>query len=111
MSAAQLSRLSGLSTSHISRIFSGDRGVGIETLQKFAKALHLPPEIVYKAAGISLTTRSIKDARAERLASLIEGLSEYDQEIIDSLIETLHKRGERRKNGTGKLHKETEITT
>ena len=49
---ADLARLSGVTTGAISLILSGSRSVGTEAATSIAKALRLPPEIVFRAAGL-----------------------------------------------------------
>ena len=51
-SQADLARHSGLSTAAISRIMNGTRNAGPELCQAIARALHLPPEVVYRKAGL-----------------------------------------------------------
>ena len=52
MSQADLSRKSGLSTAAVSRIMGGSRGVGAEACTAIARALKLPPETVFRQAGL-----------------------------------------------------------
>lgn len=49
---SDLARMSGLSRGTISNIISGSRGRGPDSLRAIAKALRLPPEQIYRAAGI-----------------------------------------------------------
>ena len=52
MTQAELARKSGVTPPQISRILSGTRGTEGKTLSAFAHALKLPPEEVYRAAGL-----------------------------------------------------------
>jgi transcriptional regulator with XRE-family HTH domain len=52
MSQSDLARVAGLGSGTISNIVSGNRKVGQETLDKIARALRLPPEAVFRAAGL-----------------------------------------------------------
>lgn len=51
-SQADLARRSGVSTAQIARILSGERGIGAASLQSIAKALKIPSETIYRAAGL-----------------------------------------------------------
>lgn len=49
---AELARRSGISTASISRIFSGARNTGTDVCQAIALALRLPPDELYRRAGL-----------------------------------------------------------
>lgn len=49
---ADLARRSKLSAAQITRILSGERNPGEESLLKIANALALPPAMVFRAAGV-----------------------------------------------------------
>jgi len=49
---ADLSRRSGVSASQITRVMSGERGIGNDGLVNIARALNLPAVNVFRAAGI-----------------------------------------------------------
>ncbi len=52
MSPAELARLSGKAQAVISRILNNERDPSPETLIAISRALHLPPEIVFRRAGL-----------------------------------------------------------
>lgn len=52
MSQSELARLAKLGRGTISNIMSGNRQVGQDTISAIARALKLPPETVFRAAGI-----------------------------------------------------------
>lgn len=52
MSPAELSRLMKKDQGIVSRILRGERSVGNDTLIAIAHALNIPPETVFRAAGI-----------------------------------------------------------
>lgn len=49
---SELARRSGISQSHMSNIFSGNRKASASTLAALAKALGLPAEFVFAKAGL-----------------------------------------------------------
>ncbi|MHB9134608.1 MAG: helix-turn-helix domain-containing protein [Armatimonadota bacterium] len=62
---AELSRRSKVTIGHLSRIMSGERVPGIETLVKIAVALHLPAEEVLRHAGLATTPRGAVEGQEE----------------------------------------------
>lgn len=52
MSQADLARMSSITPAQISRIISGQRKPGEEALSSIARAFKLPPETVFRAAGL-----------------------------------------------------------
>lgn len=52
LTQADLARKTNLSTAAVSLVINGKRGVGEEFCQAVAKALNLPTETVYRAAGL-----------------------------------------------------------
>lgn len=90
----KLSDIAGLSSGTIYNIKDGTRGVGENSLSAIAKALKMPQEEVFRAAGLLKPKKS--DARAERLLYQIEQLDEDDQETIETfvgaLLEKRHKK-------------------
>lgn len=51
-SAADLARKSGISPTHISKVFSEQRKPGNDFLTGLARAFNYPPEFVYRMAGV-----------------------------------------------------------
>jgi transcriptional regulator with XRE-family HTH domain len=74
---ADLSKLSGLSTAAISLILSSSRGAGTDACLAIAKALKLPPETVFRAAGLLPPAVKI-DARKEMILHLAEQLPDEE---------------------------------
>lgn len=99
---ADLAKSSGLSSGAISLILSSSRGVGPDACNAIAKALNIPPETVYRAAGL-LPPVSEKDARIETILHLAEQLpdDEYTDLIayIELRIKLAHGRDVRGKKG------------
>ncbi len=52
LSQADLSRTTGITTAHMSRLISGQRKPGNDAILSIARALKIPPEDVFRAAGI-----------------------------------------------------------
>lgn len=51
ITAAELSRKSGISAQQISRLLAGQRGVSEVSLRAISEALNIPPEVAFRAAG------------------------------------------------------------
>jgi transcriptional regulator with XRE-family HTH domain len=51
MTQADLKRASGITSAQISRLMSGERGMGEKSVLAIARALNLPPDVVFQAAG------------------------------------------------------------
>jgi len=52
MTQADLSRKSGVSDAQLSRLLRAERGVGESSVSAIARALGLPPETVFREAGL-----------------------------------------------------------
>jgi len=72
---AELARRAGVTRSAINGILSGARGPGIELCMGIARALKLPPEEVYRAAGL-LPPEPSKDTTLKRIEILYQTLDE-----------------------------------
>jgi transcriptional regulator with XRE-family HTH domain len=55
ISQAELARRAGVTRAAINGILTGARGPGVDLCNGIARALKLPPEAVYRAAGIPLS--------------------------------------------------------
>ncbi|HAF62041.1 MAG TPA: hypothetical protein DCK95_06920 [Anaerolineaceae bacterium] len=77
-SYADLSKKSGISQAHISKVFSGQRGVGIEFCEKIARALDLPTSLVFRKAGI-LPPEPEKTKQREELNYLFDKFPEDEK--------------------------------
>ena len=92
MSPAELARSSQKASAVISRILNGERSPAPETLEAIARALKLPPEEVFRAAG--LLPPVIENPMLERANFLLNQLPAEDQE---EFLEMMENRVERRK--------------
>jgi transcriptional regulator with XRE-family HTH domain len=89
---ADLARAANLDSAVISNIYNGRRKMGDETGRAIANALRIPPEEIFRKAG--LLPKQLDDDSATRLAYRIAQLPAEDQEVIDAMIDGLYlKRG------------------
>lgn len=91
---ADLARIAKVDGGVISRLLTGERSPKPETLVSIAKAFRLPPEQLFRIAGV-LPSHSINE-RSTRLAYRISQLPAEDQETIDAMIDGLYNRRKNR---------------
>lgn len=102
MTQSELAHMAGLGSGTISNIMIGKRQVGQDTLVKIAHALKLPPETVFRAAGL-LPPESQTTELIEQIAHLTEELPEQEQQDILEFVKLRHRLAEQRgKNATQK---------
>lgn len=82
-SQSLLATKAGLSRGTISNIMNGTRGVGEETLNGIARALQLPPETVFRAAGLLPPEPEYVPLLDEWTAVFYELTADEQQEMID----------------------------
>jgi transcriptional regulator with XRE-family HTH domain len=96
LSQATLARKAGVSRAAISNVINGTRGLGVELCTAIAFAFGIPPETVFRAAGI-LPNRPGTDEDFEELKHLFSQMSEEEQEEFLAIgrlkIERQSKRG------------------
>jgi transcriptional regulator with XRE-family HTH domain len=85
---AELSRRSGVTTAQVSRIFTGERKAGPEVARKFARALGLPPETVFRQAGL-LPKARLQVEGEEELLHLFAELTGEDRQRLLAIARTL----------------------
>jgi transcriptional regulator with XRE-family HTH domain len=95
MSQADLARLSGLTTAGISRIMTGQRKAGPEACASIARALDLPPETVFRAAGL-LPPKKEEPPTLGEWMFLYLNASEEEQERMLEMARVLSRPGRRR---------------
>jgi len=78
LSQATLARKAGVSRAAISNVINGTRGLGIELCTAIALALKIPPETVFRAAGI-LPSRPGTDEDFEELKHLFSQMTDEEQ--------------------------------
>lgn len=100
MSQSELARLANLSKGTISNLINGIKTPSQETLTAIARALKLPPETVFRAAGL-LPPQSPESEVIQQAAHLMLDLPEQEQLDILEFIKLRHRLAEERgKNGT-----------
>lgn len=97
MTQSDLSRKSGLSRAAISALINGTRGPGIESCQKIARALGLPLDEVYRAAGL-MPPAPDKNELIERISHEIDSLPKDEQESIEEYIKLRIRLWRKKKN-------------
>lgn len=94
LTQAQLSRKSGISEPHISRLLSGAKA-GEEAAKAIAKALKLPPEEGLRAAGIldekKRLHRPAEEAAIYKLSLLDDDKLRTINILLDALLESDEK--------------------
>ena len=108
---ADLARASGLTTAAISRLISGSRGAGPETCTAIANALKLPPEFVFRKAGLLPTERTEIDNDRRFREQIIEyktrELSDDQQEELLQFLEFIQDRDDDRTDRRQMLDRHT----
>lgn len=79
ISQQELARRTGISSAHVSRIVSGERGVGEKSLYLISKALQIPPEELYRRYGL-LPPKPKESAEDEELLYLFHQLPPSERE-------------------------------
>ena len=88
ISQAELSKLSGVTPAQISRIISGTREPGTNTLTGIAKAFKLSPEFVFEKAGVLPPTSTQNLSPLKRaLMNLAKDMPDSDIEMLIALLE------------------------
>lgn len=80
---AELARRSGVSAPQITRLLSGERGIGEQSISSIARALRLPPETVFRAAGLLPPEPEYVPLLDEWNAVFYELTPDEQQEMID----------------------------
>jgi transcriptional regulator with XRE-family HTH domain len=84
-STVDLSKRTGISQAHISRIFSGNRKAGPDALRAIAKALGLPPDFLFRRAGLLPPTKEELDELEQEWNQIFSNVStdEERKELLD----------------------------
>jgi transcriptional regulator with XRE-family HTH domain len=86
MSQSDLARACKITTAQMSRIVSGERNAGTETLTNIAHAFKLPVDLVFEKAGL-LPPNSELSPTKRTLINLAKGLPDSDLEMVIALLE------------------------
>ena len=91
ISPAELARLMDIDSGVVSRILRGERKPGNLTIVKIAKALHIPPEDVFRA--VVELPQTADDPLTDKHKQIAEMLKDVDDpEADDLVIAMLHQR-------------------
>ena len=96
MTQSDLSRVSGLSEGTISNIISGRRGRGVDSLKALARALKLPPERIFREAGLLPRDKSA-DAHNKEVEQIIEEVEDMTHEEQLEILSYIRWRNNLRK--------------
>jgi len=88
MTQSDLARVAKLGRGTISNIMNGTRSVGKDTLTKISKGLRLPPEIVFRAAGL-LPSSAVNDPLADEISHKLSSLDESRKRVVNRLVDAL----------------------
>jgi transcriptional regulator with XRE-family HTH domain len=90
---AELTRRSRISSGLLSRIYAGERHPGPTTCRAIARALHLPPEEVFRQAGLLPKLRQQPEG-SEELLHLYTEMTEEERSRLLAIARTLHGMGQ-----------------
>lgn len=88
LNQSELARQAGLSRAAISDIISGRRGIGKNAAKQIARALKMPPEQVFRAAGI-LPPDPKDDPWIEETMHKLDQLKPAQRKIAEWMIKKL----------------------
>jgi transcriptional regulator with XRE-family HTH domain len=92
ISQSELARRAGVTRSAINGVVTGARGPGPDLCNAIARALNIPPEQVFQAAGL-LPPAIEQNSKVDELAHLAQSLGDDD---LDDLIELARIRAKKR---------------
>jgi len=111
MSQSELARQAGVTRAAINGVLTGARGPGIDLCNGIAQAFKLPPEEVYRAAGIPLSPERNGDPLTQEGIYILQKLEgENKKDAIRYLQLRLQVQEERDKKN-GRKRKERPSTT
>ena len=88
MSQSELARNAGLSRGTLSNLISGTRGRGPDSIEAIARALKLPPEHVFRMAGL-LPKKADADEWVEEMEHKISLLTPDKRPMAEKLLNAL----------------------
>ncbi len=98
---SELARRAGLVPSAVSQVIAGNRGTGPEFCRSVARAFHLPPELVFRKAGLLPPLPGPEtDVTFGELLDVVRNLSVEDRLMVLEYSEFLHH-GRRERGGAG----------
>lgn len=98
MRATELAAKAGIDDGIISRALKGTRIPSPQSLEKIARVLRIPLDVIYNAAGVPVSQLKVKNPKQTELAHIAGELPESD---IDDLIELARLRLRRKERANG----------
>ncbi len=95
---AELARRANVDTAVISNIKNGKRSIGVSVANAISKALKLPPEAVFRAAGLLPPALKPRDVTDQELLNLFYMLPEAQQDEVLEFVR--YKLSQQEKKGT-----------
>ena len=98
---SELARRAGLVPSAVSQVIAGNRGTGPEFCRSVARAFNLPPEMVFRKAGLLPPLPGPEDdITFGELLDVVRNLSVDERVMVLEFAEFLHH-GRRERGGAG----------
>jgi transcriptional regulator with XRE-family HTH domain len=95
---ADLARLANLHTGHLSKVLSRERNPGVEFCRGIARAFGMTDIQVLEIAGLAASSETPKyNPIVESTASMLNDLSEEDQEDFRAMVRSKWERTQRKK--------------
>ncbi|MCL4296117.1 MAG: helix-turn-helix transcriptional regulator [Anaerolineae bacterium] len=91
---AELAKRAGIQGGSLSHILNGTRKVGPESCIAIAKALNLPPEVVFRRAGLLPETENEGDVTFQEIVEIIKRLNADDRRTLLRIARSFHKSDE-----------------
>ncbi len=90
---ADLARAAGISSATISHLYSGARKPGPEVAVAIAKGLNLPPEYVFRQAGLLPPRTEVEeDLSFQQILAIMQDMTEEERkEIVDYALFRLRR--------------------
>ena len=95
LSQKELAEMSNITPAQISRIINGTRGAGEQAIVSIAHALKLPPETVFRAAGL-LPPQAPEDELMNEIMHLAGDLPAQDKQDILEYVRMRNRLAEER---------------
>ena len=93
-SQSELARRTGLNQGNLSRVLSGDRQPGSDVCNAIARALRIPPEKVFRAAGLlPALSGSEDDIKIGELLDIVKQLNQAErQDVLDYALRRFQRK-------------------
>ena len=109
ISQAELARQAGVTRGAINGILTGAKGPGVDLCNGIAQAFKLPPEIIYRAAGLLPPDTTVSEL-IQQITHLTKELPLQEQQDILEFVKLRHHLTKKRgKNETRRITKNPTI--